>query len=246
MSMTVCISVFRIYRHLNSEFNAKYKNGIIDTQLAYSYDGQYWQRSLREPFISGLSLRKELGNTNYNMVWVCNMRKGNDGNIYFYGSASELEHGSAFHQPGTGKILVHKMRNDGFVSLSTENAQETSSVATREKVWHSGEIHFNLKAKKATVAVYVSDESEFVNGNVLGIAKPIDGYTHDDCIAFSGDCTDWVPKYKSGKRINDLSGETLVFELRFEDGEVFSLSGDYTDVYNTQAARYRKYGVLPE
>ena len=36
------------------------------------------------------------------------------------------------------------------------------------------------------------------------------------------------------------------FELRFEEGEVFSLSGDYTDVFNTEAARYRQFGILPE
>jgi hypothetical protein len=47
------IGIPHIYRNLKSELNAKYKNGIIDTQLAYSYDGRYWQRSLRKPFING-------------------------------------------------------------------------------------------------------------------------------------------------------------------------------------------------
>ena len=239
------IGIPHFYRHLNSEFNAKYKNGIIDTQLAYSYDGRYWCRSLREPFISGVEGSNE-ADTKYNLVWVMSMLENRDGSINFYASASELEHGPAFRNPGTGKMFVYNMRKDGFISLCTENAHEDASVITREKIWHGGEIHFNLKAKKATVAVYISDESELVAGNVLGIAKPVEGYSHEDCIPFEGDSTDWVPEYKTGKRVDELKGKTLVFELKFSDGEVFSLSGDYTDVFNTQAAKYRRYGVLPE
>ncbi len=235
------IGVPHIYRHLNSELNAKYKNGIIDTQLAYSYDGRYWQRSFREPFISGLD-----ENPRHNIVWVSNMLRLNDGSINFYVSASEYEHGPAFSQPGTGKMLVYNMRSDGFISLSSEDKEKTASVITREKVWHRGEIHVNLKAKKATMAVYISDESEMVSGNVLGFARPIEGYGHDDCIPFEGDSTEWIPQYKSGNKVDDLSGKTLVFELKFDDGELFSLAGDYTDVYNVPAARYRRFGVLPE
>ena len=44
----------------------------------------------------------------------------------------------------------------------------------------------------------------------------------------------------------DIAGKTIVFELKFHDGEVFSLAGDFTDVYNTEGAKYRKFGVLPE
>ena len=239
------IGIPHIYRHLNSEFNAKYKNGIIDTQLAYSYDGRYWQRSLREPFISGVDSKPEDPDVAHNLVWVSDVQI-HDETVYFYASASELEHGPAFSEPGTGKILIYKMRRDGFISLSTQDKEKTSSVATREKVWLGGEVHLNIKAKNATVAIYVSDESEMVEGNALGIAKPINGYGHEDCIAFSGDSVDWVPRYGSGRKIEDLSGKTVVFEVRFEDGEVFSLSGDYIDVYNTQAVRYRKLGVLPD
>ena len=96
------IGIPHIYRHLNSELNAKYKNGIIDTQLAYSYDGRYWQRSLREAFISGIDSKPDNLNINHNLVWVSNKQIHDDGNVYFYASASELEHGPAFLEPGTG------------------------------------------------------------------------------------------------------------------------------------------------
>jgi hypothetical protein len=45
-----------------------------------------------------------------------------------------------------------------------------------------------------------------------------EGYGHEDYIAFSGDSTDWVPRYKIGRRISDLVGKTLVFEIKFENG----------------------------
>ena len=233
------IGIPHIYRGLESELNAKYKNGIMDTQLAYSYDGRYWQRSLREPFISGLD-------SGYKMVWVSNAAVLDDGSVNFYCSASELEHGPAFHQPGTGNMLIYNMRSDGFIYLKSEDFGKPSAVATREKVWHGGEMHYNLKAKSATAAVYITDEDEIVAGNTLGFARPIEGYSHNDCIEFCGDSTDWIPVYKSGKKVDELKGKTLVFELKFNDGEIYSLSGDYTDVFNTQAARYRKFSVLPE
>ena len=235
------IGLPHIYRIHKNELNAKYKGGIVDTQLAYSYDGRYWQRSLREPFITGLDM--PLGKK-HGLMWVFNTLKREDGNISLYASASEQEHGN--FQAGTGKILIYNLRCDGFISLCSENTKKESMVTTREKIWHSGEAHINIKAQKATLGVYISDESDLVDGNVLGISKPIEGYTHEDCIPFSGDSTDWVPQFKSGKKIDELKGKTLVFELKFCDGEVFSFSGEYTDAFNTQAAIYRKYGKLPE
>lgn len=237
------IGLVQLYRGLNSEYNAKFSNGIIDTQLAYSLDGRYWLRSLREPFISGVDCDWD---TKYKMVWVPGMIRCDDGSVNFYASASEFEHGQGFGNLGSGKILVFKMRCDGFISLSTDKKDEEASVITREKVWHGGNIHVNLKAEKATMAVYLSGQNVMVGGNVLGASAVIEGFTHEDCVEFSGDSTDWEPQYKSGKKIADLAGKTLVFELKFTNGEVFSFSGDFTDVYNTQAARYREFGILPE
>ena len=236
------IGLPHMYRGLKSELNAKFFNGVIDTQLAYSYDGRYWQRSLRQPFLSGLWEDCE---PQYKLLWCFGIQRNTGGDLYLYASASELEHGPAFHQPGTGKMLIYRLRQDGFISLASRNKAEPSVVATREKIWHGGEPHFNLKAKNATVAVYTTEETEDVGGNALAFSRLIEGMGHEDCLPFGGDSTDWSPIYKTGKKVDDLKGKTLVLELRFLDGEVFSIAGEYTDVYNTQAARYRKFGVMP-
>ncbi len=236
------IGLPHLYRNLKNELHAKFFKGTIDTQLAYSYDGRYWNRSLREPFLSGITGETE---TEYKMIWCFGMANREDC-IHLYSAATELEHGPAFREPGTGKMLVWNLRKDGFVMLTTNKADEPACIATREKVWHSGEAHYNLKAESATVAVYITDESENVGGNVYGFSRVVDGMDHEDCIPFSGDSTDWVPEYFTGKKISDLCGKTLVYELKFLNGEVYSFAGDFTDVYNTQGARYRKFGVLPK
>ena len=236
------IGIPHMYRGLGNELNAKYKNGYIDTQLAYSYDGRYWRRGLRDPFISGLQDEKS---PRY-MTWVTDMKRLDDGNVYFYGSASECEHGNVFSSPSdSGKILIYKMRRDGFIPLVTEDNNRGSRVATREKIWLGGELHLNIKAKSATFAVYSSSKDEAVFGNALGYSKLLQGFSHEDCIPFSGDSTDWIPTFKSGKRLDEYKGSTLVFEIKFEDGELYSLSGDFIDVFNTEAVRYRKFGSLP-
>ena len=232
------------YRNLKSEPNAKYKNGTIDCQLAYSYDGRYWQRSLRKPFMSGVDARAN-GLSDYKLFWTASMIKDDSENIIIYVSASEYEHGPAFGKPGTGKIFVYGMRKDGFIGLTSENKAEPSRLITREKVWFGGELHLNINAKNVTVAVFDSCESEHVGGNVLGFSVPVEGYGHEDCIPFSGDSTDLTIEYKNGKLLDDLKGKTLVFEIRFNDGTIYSVSGNYEDVFNTQAARYRKFGILP-
>lgn len=233
------IGVPHIYHGFGSGLHTKYASGLMDTELAYSTDGRYWHRSLRTPFVSGSdgTLDKE-----YKMVWVSGISRGADG-IKLYAAATEREHGIAFHTPGTGVILVLGLREDGFISLSSDNPEKESVVATREKLWHGGELYVNLKARYATVAVYTT-ESQGEDMNILGIAKALEGFSHEDCVPFCGDSTSWTPEYKSGKRISELVGKTLVFELKFEDGEVYSFGGDFTDIFNVEGAIYRRHGVL--
>lgn len=231
------IGLPHMYRGLKTEYNAKYKGGILDCELAYSYDGEYWRRSLNTPFLTG--------GGEYPLTWAASTLKRPE-DILIYGSASKLEHGPAFSEPGQGKILVYRLRPDGFIALAHNGADAPARVATREKVWHGGELHLNINAEKVRVGVYETCKSEAVKGNVLGFATPLEGYSADDCIPFSGDSTDFVPKYKSGKTLDALAGKTLVFEINYTSGSLYSLSGDYTDVFNTEGERYRKFGVLPK
>ncbi len=234
------IGVPHLYRKHQPQRNAKYHDGIVDTQLAISYDGECWNRSLRTPFI-GYG-KKVLKGREYekNLIWIFSIQRADNGDILLYTAESELEHGPAFRNPGSGRIFVYKLRGDGFISLSSEDNEKESVLATREKIWNGGELSVNLRAEGATLAVFYADDY-----NTLAFNKPYPGMTHEDCIEFSGDSTAWTPKYKSGKSFEELYGKTVIFELKMRSGEVFSIFGDFTDIYNTQAARYRRWGTMP-
>lgn len=221
---------------------SKVKGGIIESQLAYSINGRHWQRSLRTPFLSGMNKEiEEVFGYKNPLCWPSSFRVDDDGSIIIYASLSGKEHGPAFSEPGKGRICAYKLRKDGFIVLSTENAEKDSIISTRENIWQSGELQINISCENATMAVY-----ESLGDDVLGTAHNLEGYTHNDCIAFSGDSTKWIPQFKGGKTLNELSGKTLIFEIKFKNGSLYSLEGDCTPVMNLEGTRYREYNTLPE
>lgn len=238
-----------IYGNLTSKLESKYAGGTMKAQLAYSQDGRYWVRSLREPFISGQAGDKTASDAfNAPMVWPMTVRVADDGNIYIHAGATELEHGFAFHGVTypSGRMLTYKLRRDGFIKLESRDKDVESVVATRENIWHGGDLHLNLKSRRATVAVYEGLERNSKGGvNSSSLCAIMDGFSHEDCIAFEGDSTNWIPEFKSGKKISDLEGKTLIFELKFEDGEIYSIYGEMTPVFNVPAARYRINNEMP-
>lgn len=242
------IGFAHIYCRNKPCLSAKFSGGCMEIELAYSYDGRYWMRGEREPFISGKNPDdvKTLGRENA-MIWVSDAEALPDGSVLIYAETSTKEHGDCFSY-GSGKeaaMQVYRVRKDGFVCLKSEDTFEDSVVATREKLWKGGDAHINISAESATVAFYASDESVLLGGNVIGVSHPIEGFSHDDCIPFSGDETDWVPTFKSGKTADELKGKTIVIEVKFRNGRLYSIAGDCTDVFNTEAARYRMKGIEP-
>lgn len=236
-----------IYDNLKHGLFSKGDGGTLEVQLAYSLDGCHWQRSLRDPFLRGDNPAEveKLGYKN-SMVWLPDFQEDENGDLIVYADATRLEHGAAFHVKGgnNSSINIYKMRRDGFICLETENKDEESCIATRENIWHGGDLHINIKAEKATVAIYEADGVWLENIN--GDCKPVAGYGHEDCIPFSGDNTDWVPTFKNGKSINDFAGKVVVIEVKFMNGELYSLYGECTPVMNVEAGYYRKFGTLPE
>lgn len=230
-----------IYRGFDSANHSKYHGGTIDAELAYSWDGHHWQRSLRTPFITGLDQQTEavFGAPNP-LTWPSSFVLQENGDLLIYASVSAKDHGPAFSQPGGGRIAVWRLRKDGWIALTTENPETIGVLSTRENIWTAGEAHVNLTAAHATLAVYESTGNDF-----LAHAAPVEGYSHEDCIPFSGDSTDWVPQFKNGRTLQDLAGRTLVLELKLNDGCVYSICGDFVPCMNLEGARYRMRGIIP-
>lgn len=257
----VYIGFVHIYGGHPSSYGAKFNGGTMHQELAYSYEGRYWQRALRHPFTDGFSPDVEAA-VGYPCAthWLSGMARDSRGDVLLYSPMTRQEHGPCFRERGDGVIGVYRLRKDGFMGLQTADAGTPSAVCTREKAWLSGELAVNLAAKRATVAVYESVDEvveaphdgedramdfKQVNVNALGLCAPVPGYGHDDCEPFSGDDTAWVPRWTGGT-LGALSGRTLAFEVKFEDGTLYSLAGDCAHLHNTEGARFRRYGTLPK
>ncbi len=223
-----------IYRGFDKGNFHKYNGGTIEAFLAYSDDGRYWMRSLRNPIISGNDPETvKTAGTRLPLVWPSTFGKAGNGDILIYGTASEKEHGPAFDSKNGGIFCVWRIRKDGFVYLETE-AGTVGKLSTREMLWHGGEAHLNLKVYRATVAVY-----ETVGDFFSTTLTEIDGLGHNSCIPFSGDSVDWVPEWESGRVLSELEGHTLVLEVRIHGGSIYSLSGDCSPMFKVDAARVR-------
>ena len=230
-----------MYRGFESANHSKYHGGTIDAELAYSWDGHHWQRSLRTPFITGLDEQNRAVFGTYNpLLWASAFRVCENGDLLIYTSVSAKEHGPAFSEPGGGRIAVWKVEKDRLIALATESPETEGVLSTRENIWQSGEVHINLACAHATLAVYESRGNDF-----LAHAYPLAGYAHEDCIPFSGDSTDWVPQFKNGNTLQELVGKTLVLELKMTDGKVFAVSGDFVPAMNLEGARFRMRGIVP-
>lgn len=230
-----------IYGALENLHGAKFIGGTVKTQLSYSWDGMHWQRSLRTPFLAGdMKTVTERAGVSYNLVWPAYIIR-RDGEIFIYAAAATAEHGTAFDGKTRADILVFRLREDGFIRMENGDKTKPAVIATRENAWNGGEVHINIAAEKATVAIYRSEKDAYVGG----WSEMLPEYSHENCIPFSGDSTDWIPQFKNGKKLDDLKGQTICIEVKFENGKLYSVSGDCVPLMNTEAAIFRKSGKLP-
>ena len=210
----------------------KYESGSIVPQLAYSWDGHHFLRSLRSPFLpddgEGMSLS-----------WLSQARALPNGDVLLYGAYTPEAHGEAFRSHQNGRIRVYRLRKDGFIALKTEY---DATVVTREFLYRGGDICINLSAEHATMAV-VDTCGEDAAQRVWGTDETAPGFDHVDCLPFSGDSTCWTPRFKQ-KTLDSLAGRILILEIKYRNGALYSVSGDMEPLGNTQSARFRKTGSL--
>lgn len=230
------------FPHVFSDFpqilDVKYSAGTMHVQLAYSLNGRHWQRSLRTPFLEGKhpGIAQEMGRP-AKMTFLTSAIRQDDGSILLYAITNLNEHGTPNSEFGENDtcVSIFRLREDGFIGLENEDGK-TGRVATREIVWHGGEVSVNIKARKATCAVHERTFYEVV---------PLQNFSHEDCVPFSGDSTHWIPTWKGGA-LDQFTGRNLIFEVRFDDGTLYSISGNGTPVMSTEGARFIKFGQLPD
>lgn len=227
-----------IYANMPHTRDTKFLGGTMHCELAYSLNGHHWQRSLRTPFIDRAdpAIVSQFGRE-AKMTYLGSALRLNDGSLLLYVATNTREHGTnpAEIAPGETGMEIFRLREDGFIALTTDNPAEESIVATRDALWQGGELTVNLQAEAATCALYSHEEGE---------PKIISGFGHDDCVPFSGDAPRWQPQWQGGS-MQQFAGKVLVLEVKFRNGTLYSLSGDAIPLMNSEHARFARFGILP-
>ena len=210
----------------------KFDPGNIYPQLAFSPDGHHFQRSLRRSFLPEYQGQPSLN-------WLSCALNAPDGGLYLYCAHSPEPHGVAFRTHQNGRIRIYRLRRDGFIGLETESE---ATVITREFLFRGGDISVNLQAENATMAV-IDTSGDDPASHVWGMDAAAPGFDHDFCEPFSGDSVCWRPRF-GGRDLEELKGRVIILEIRYTRGVLYSVSGEIEPLSNTEAARWRKTGLL--
>jgi len=190
--------------------NNKYLLGKIDCQLAYSYNGWHFQRTLRTPFLPNGAP----GEHGSGCVYPYSLVPDGDA-LRIYSSASKGEHGQMRMNPASrqGAILLHTLRRDGFVYLEPPGG--TGELVTRLLLWDEGEPELNVSVPHGEARVQVLDAK----------GVPLEGYTYEDCIPFRGDSTRWVPEWRDGRLLAALHDRIVRLGVRLTNGRLYAIRG---------------------
>ncbi len=219
-----------VYTGFPQSYGHKFRGGTMGVQLAYSLNGRHWQRSLRKYFL-GPDL--DIGDGLWKMTFPTSYLKQKDGSWLIYAGGSHAPHGSTYAEiQGKTAVRIFRLRKDGFICLKTEKPDEPSLLALREAVWNGGDLKINIVAEKATCAIYDSTGKGAVAVR-----------THEECIPFSGDATNWTPQWKNGG-LDDFTKKPLIVEIAMTNGKIFSIEYDAIPLMTVEGMRYRELGVL--
>jgi len=189
-------------------------NGAIDCKLVYSYDGNHFNRTFREPFIE----RNELGEHGGGCIYVSSMLVTQDHQIRFYSGGSKAEH----FQNQTLKdaaLMLHTLRLDGFVYLATPSGK--GRLRTRPLYITGDDLRINARSPYGGIRVRILDEN----------AREIPGYGFDECHALQGDELFWTPTWSGGKTIGGVkSYKRRQLEIEITTGEIYAIRGDFQRV----------------
>jgi hypothetical protein len=201
----------------------KFYLGKVDCQLAYSYNGWHFQRTLREPFIGNAAPGEHGAGCVYPQTVV---RDGDS--LRIYSSASKGQHAQIRRSPASkqGAILLHTLRRDGFVYLEPEAG--TGELTTRLLLWEGDEPELNVCAPDGDMRLQIVDDR----------ATPLEGYHFEDCVPFRGDSTAWTPEWRDGRRVASLRDRIIRIQVRLTNGRLYAIRGNF---YPTTAHEARLF-----
>lgn len=201
--------------HRLARFNQLW--GSIDCQLTYSFDGEHFQRGIREPFVP----LNEPGQPGSGVVYPTCMIE-HEGELRIYSAATpDLHHQYAktqFERKGKNPpsaIILHTLRKDGFTYL--ESRGNWGSLTTKPLTLLGPGLRLNVAAPYGEVRFQATDLS----------SRPLKGMTFDECVPVcEADSLDWEICWKE-KSTADLVGQVFRLEMVLRNARVYAVRGAY-------------------
>jgi len=191
------------------QVNPKYFGDISDAVLLSSRGGARYERTFLESFIRpGIGIENWVSRTNYPALGIVPT------------GPSEI---SIYVQKNYGQPTAHldryALRTDGFASLHADYAGGT--VVTRP-------LAFDLPtggnpAERQLLLNFSSSAAGSVRVEVLdGAGQPIPGYTLDDAPELIGDEIERAYRWRDGKTLGSLAGQTVQLRFRMKDADLYA------------------------
>ncbi len=198
--------------------------GKTDACLVYSYNGINWSRVSSE-FMIERPLYPEYGSGG---IYPMNMVESPDGKNWIISAGSPInDHGCGFKpaypdwdyppataETGNAAICFHQIRKQGFTGLESYGYE---SYLRFKRVQILGEtLTFNGISTYGHIKFQITDKDY----------NPIEGFSFDDCIPFTGDSMAFSPQFKQAKW-SQLIGKSVHIEIKCRTTILFAMEGDF-------------------
>jgi hypothetical protein len=189
--------------------------GTMDAELAFSYDGIRFRRTVRTPFLE----RTGRPGHGCSQIRPCSIVE-TESEIRIYSEGHRAEHGregSAQRRSAEplGAMIVHTLRKDGWIFLRSRG--DWARFQTKPFTLFKPRIGANVDARYGEMQFQLTDEK----------SRPLDGFSFDDCVPLQGiDALDQELLWREGD-VRSVTGEVLRLEVKFRNAHVYSFVMDH-------------------
>lgn len=216
---SIMLGYFNVWQGPENNIAAKLKvqkrNEVL---LGFSRDGFHWDRIDKTPFM-GVNETEGVWNWG-NMQSIAGVPIIVGDSLYFYTSGRKRNDVMWDANTSTG---LAKLRRDGFASM---NAIDGQGFLLTEKISFDGEYLFVNAEVKGQLTAEILDAK----------GRVIEGFSQEECLAFSGNSTKHRLRWKSGD-LSKLQGTSIRIKFYMTNGKFYSFwiskwdtgeSGGYT------------------
>ena len=178
--------------------------GIGYTVLAWTRDGETWQRD-RRPF---LDRNPEKGAWDHAMAWGdCQLPVGDEVYLYYGGYAR----GHKVQPTQERQIGLVRFQRDRYAAR--EAGSDEGALRTRLLACDAQALTVNVDAGKGQLRVQITDAA----------GQPFPGFSFSDCKPITGDSLAAPVRWE--KPLSDLRGKTVRLEFRLRQARLFAFEG---------------------